>query len=163
MRCFYPVRMASTVEPSDQQAVLDMLVPRAQARIDEQLRGNDALDAKTFGVLGVDAAAIALLVAVHGELDRLWWLPAGVLAIGGVLLLAVVWPRTFDVGPDTRTFYETMGASTRLEASRQMLAELLDAGDRNDRQGPWKPLLFKAGFALLVLGLLGSVPVALAG
>jgi hypothetical protein len=153
----------SAPEPPDEQAVLDMLVPRAQARIDAQLRDNDALDAKAFGVLGVAAASITLLVAAHDDIHRLWWLPAVGLAFAGVLMLAAVWPRTFDVGPDTRDFYEKMATSTRLEASRQMLTELLVAGDANDFQLPIKRRLFKAGFAVLVAGLLGALPIALGG
>lgn len=109
-------------EPSDgdEQAILDMLVPRAQARIDGQLLDSDALDTKALGVLGVDAAAVALMVAVGSDLASLWWIPAAALGLAGILLLAAVWPRTFDLGPDTRQFYETMGGGTRLDASRQM-------------------------------------------
>jgi hypothetical protein len=151
-------------EPSedDEQAILDMLVPRAQARIDGQLLDSDALDTKALGVLGVDAAAIALMVAVRSDLARLWWIPVVALGLAGVLLLAAVWPRTFDLGPDTRRFYETMGASTRLAASRQMLAELLAAIDANETRSPEKKLLFKTGFRLLVVAILSSLGVALA-
>jgi hypothetical protein len=148
---------------SDQQAIVDMLVPRAQARVDGQLRDSDAIDAKALGVLGVDAAAIALLVAVRSDLHATWWIPVSGLGAAGILLLAAVWPRTFDVGPDTRRFYETMASSSRLDASRQMLAELLAAVDGNDKQLPPKAWLFKGGFAILVLALLGSLPVALTG
>lgn len=93
----------------DEQAVLDMLLPRAQARIEGQLRDNDALDAKALGFLGLDAAAIALMVAVREAVNELWWIPAVALGCAAALLLAAVWPRSFDVGPDTRRFYETMG------------------------------------------------------
>jgi hypothetical protein len=93
----------TTTEHSDQhgdeQAVLDLLLPRAQARIDGQLHDSDALDSKAFGVLGVAAAAIALLVAAHDDIHRLWWLPAVALGVASLLLLAAVWPRRFDVGP----------------------------------------------------------------
>jgi hypothetical protein len=154
---------ASAPEPPDEQAVLDMLVPRAQARIDAQLRDNDALDAKAFGVLGVAGAVITLLVAAHNDIHRLWWLPAIGLGVAGVLMLAAVWPRTFDVGPDTRDFYEKMATSTRLDASRQMLTELLVAVDANDRQLPSKRRLFKAGFGVLVVALLTALPIALRG
>ena len=102
-----------------------MLVPRAQARIDGQLRDGDALDTKTLGVLGLDTAAVALLVAVRDSLNALWWIPACALGVTGVLLLAAIWPRTFDLGPDPRKFYEAMGTSSRLVATRQMLSELL--------------------------------------
>jgi hypothetical protein len=151
----------SAARQSDEQAVLDMLVPRAQARIDGQLRDGDALDTKALGVLGVDTAAVALLVAVRDSLNPLWWIPAGGLAVTGILLLAAIWPRTFDLGPDPRNFYEEMGASTRLVATRQMLSELLAAVDENDGQLPAKSRLFKIGFALLLVALLGALTVAL--
>ena len=54
-----------------------------------------------------------------------------------------------------------MGVSTRLVATRQMLSELLKAVDENDTQLPGKNRLFKIGFALLVVALLGSLAVAL--
>jgi hypothetical protein len=54
-----------------------------------------------------------------------------------------------------------MGGSTRLAASRQMLSELLAAIDQNDKELPGKRRLFKVGFALLVVALLGSLTVAL--
>ena len=128
----------SAANESDEQAILDMLVPRAQARIDGQLRDGDALDTKALGVLGVDTAAVALLVAVRDSLNALWWIPTGALGVTGVLLLAAIWPRTFDLGPDPRKFYEAMGTSTRVTATRQMLSELLEAVDENGRQLPSK-------------------------
>jgi hypothetical protein len=138
-----------------------LLVPRAQARIDGQLRDTDALAAKALGVLGVDVAAIALMVAVRDDVASLWWMPTAALGVAGVTLLAAVWPQRLDIGPDTRRFYETMGASTRLDATRQMLSELLAAIEENDRRLPGKARLFKAGFALLIVALLGSLAVSL--
>jgi hypothetical protein len=152
---------ASTPAESDAQAILDMLVPRAQARIDGQLRDNDALDAKALGFLGVDAAAIALMVAVRDALNEMWWIPTSALGCAAAILLAAVWPQRFDVGPDTRRFYETMGGSTRLAATRQMLSELLAAVDVNDQRILRKRLLFKAGFTVLVVSLIGALTVAL--
>jgi hypothetical protein len=119
------------------------------------------MDSKALGLLGLDAAAIALMTAVRYDLLSLWWLPTTVLGLAGALLLAALWPRRFDLGPDTRRFYETMGASSRLDAGRQMLTELLVAVDGNDVRLPPKVKLFKSGFALLVIGLLGSLTVAL--
>jgi hypothetical protein len=146
---------------ADELALLELLVPRAQGRIDGQLRESDALDGKALGVLGAAAAAIALLVAVRFDLSRLWWIAAAALGASAVALLATVWPRTFDLGPDPRRFYETMAGRTRVEAARQMLSELIAASEHNAGQLPGKRRLFKAGFALLVAGLLGSLIVAL--
>jgi hypothetical protein len=149
--------------PSDEQAIVDMLIPRAQSHIDAQLRDSDALDSKALGVLGVTAATIALMVAVRGDVHRTWWIPTAALGLAGLFLLAAVWPRTFDVGPDPRQFYEAMAARTRLDASRQMLAELLAAIDRNNRRVPDKNRLFKAGFALVIPALVGCLAVGIAG
>jgi hypothetical protein len=44
-----------------------------------------------------------------------------------------------------------------------MLAELLAAADGNDKQWPTMTRLFKAGFALLIIALVGSVTVGLTG
>ena len=154
---------AALGQASDEQAIVDMLIPRAQSRIDAQLRDSDSLDAKALGVLGVTAAGIALMVAVRRSVNEVWWFPTGALGVAGVLLLASIWPRTFDVGPDPRRFYEAMVTSTRLAASRQMLSELLAAVDVNDRHLPGKNRLFKAGFGVLVVALLGCLGVALTG
>ena len=51
----------------------------------------------------------------------------------------------------------------RLAASRQMLSELLAAVDVNDGHLPGKNRLFKAGFGVLVVALLGCLGVALTG
>lgn len=144
----------------DEQAVLAMLLPRAQARIDGQLRGSDALDTKAFGLLGLDAAAIALMVAVRDDVHT-WWVPTAALGLAGALLLSAVWPRALDLGPDTRRLYETMGASSPLVVARQMLAELLAAGDENNRRLSRKSRLFRAGFALLIAALIGALAVSL--
>ena len=149
----------STVD--DEQMVLDMLIGRSQGRIDNQLHDSDALDAKALGVLAIDAAAIALLVAVHGELPDFWWAPTVGLGAAGIVLLAVIWPRRFDVGPDPGRFYQAFGSSPAIVASRQMLSELLAAIDTNDAVLPAKGRLFKLGFSALVLSLLGCLPVAL--
>jgi hypothetical protein len=65
-------RTLAAPQEEDEQGVLDILNPRAQARIEGQLRDSDALDAKALGVLGVTAAAIALMVAVRGDVNQLF-------------------------------------------------------------------------------------------
>jgi hypothetical protein len=54
----------------DEQAILEMLMPRAPARIDGRLHDGDALDAKALGVLGIDGAAGALMVAVRRRVEK---------------------------------------------------------------------------------------------
>ena len=90
--------------------------------------------AAALGLLGADAAALGVLIAVHDALGRLWWVPATGLGVAGFLLLVTVWPRQLDEGPNWHEFYETFGSGTAREVSRQMLAELLAAIDENERR-----------------------------
>jgi hypothetical protein len=130
--------------------VAQMLVARAQARLDAQLRGAEAAELKALALLGADAAALGVLVAAHEALYRLWWAVASGFGLAGLLLLATVWPRKLDAGPSVRTFYETFGNGTPLDVSRQMLAELIVTIDA--------PSLL-----LIVLSSAGAIPIALLG
>jgi hypothetical protein len=149
----------------DQSAIVDMLIVRAQGRIDTQLRDAESLAVKALGVLAVNAAAVALMVSVHSDLSRYWPVPTIALGVAGLGLLWGVWPAKLDTGPDTRTFFETFGGGFELQTKRQMLADLLTAVDRNDsdRRLHMKGRGFKLAFGLLVISLLGSLAVALTG
>jgi hypothetical protein len=87
------------------------------------------------------------------------------LAVAGLLLLVAVWPRTFDVGPSLRAFYDTLGSEATVDVARQMLAELLEAIETNDRvTRAHKPeALIELSLVLILLSLIGAVPVALLG
>jgi hypothetical protein len=143
----------------DQTAIVDMMIVRAQARLETQLRDAETRAVKALGVLAVDAAAIALLVSVHGDPSRYWPIPAVALGVAGLGLLWAVWPAKVDTGPDTRAFFEAFGGGFELSTKRQMLADLLAAVERNDAD---VRLRIKA-FGLLVTAFLGSLAVALTG
>jgi hypothetical protein len=149
----------------DEEIVVQMLVARAQSRLDAQLHGLQWLDLKALGLLGADAAAIGVLAAVHDAVNRFWWLDATGLAVAGFLLLAAVWPRRLDAGPSLRALYETFGGGAAVDVARQMLAELLETIETNDRvTRAHKPeLLIALSLVLIVLSLVGAVPVALLG
>jgi hypothetical protein len=155
------------LEPTvvEQTAIVDMMIARAQGRIDTQLHDAEALALKALGVLAVDAAALALLISVHNDISRYWPVPTIALGLAGLGFLWAVWPVRLDSGPDTRAFFETFGGGLELTTKRQMLADLLAAVDRNDvhRQLRLKDRVFKLTFALLVVSLLGSLAVALTG
>jgi|ERR671934_896301 hypothetical protein len=144
---------------------MHMLVAQAQSRLDAQLRALQWLDLKALGLLGADAAAEGVLITVHDALNRFWWLDAAGLAVAGLLLLVAIWPQRLDVGPSLRAFYETFGSGAAVDIARQMLAELLEAIDANDRvTNARKPeMLIKLSLVLIVLSLGGAIPVALLG
>jgi hypothetical protein len=68
---------------TEAENVIQMVLARVEARLDAQLRDSDALDVKALGVLGADAAAIGVLMAVHESINTLWWGPATVLGAAG--------------------------------------------------------------------------------
>lgn len=105
----------------------------------------------------VSAAAVAVLVGVHQSLHELWWLALVGLVASGIFFLIAIWPRRFDLGPDIRDFYADTAGSSPLEASRQMLTELLVSIEANEM--PEKTDAFRRGFALLVVSLIGCAPV----
>lgn len=149
----------------DEEIVVLMLVARAQSRLDAQLQGLHSLDLKVLGLLGADAAAAGVLAAVHDAVNRFWWLDATGLAVAGSLLLVAVWPRTVDAGPNLRAFYETFSGGAAVDVARQMLAELLETIETNDRvTRAHKPeMLIGLSVVLIVLSLVGAIPVALLG
>ena len=149
----------------DEEVLVQMLVARAQSRLDAQLQALQGLDLKALGLRGADAAAVGVLIAIHGAVNRFWWLDATGLALAGLLLLAVVWPRSVDAGPNLRAFYETFGGGAAVDVGRQMLAELLETIETNDRvtRAHKSELLIALSLVLIVLSLVGAVPVALLG
>jgi len=80
---------------SDAQRAAEMLIERTQVRLDGQSRDNDALDVKALGVVAVDTAIFALLAIVHHDaLNRYWAVPASAIVLGGLLLIASVFPSS---------------------------------------------------------------------
>jgi hypothetical protein len=149
----------------DEEIVVQMLVERAQSRLDAQLRVVQGLDLKALGLLGADAAAVGVLIAIHGAVNRLWWLDAAGLAAAGLLLLIAVWPRSFDFGPSLRAFYDAHGSGAAVDVARHLLAELLAAIETNDRiaRAHKAEALVELSLVLSMLCLIGAIPVALLG
>jgi hypothetical protein len=145
----------------DESFVAQLVIERAQTRLDRQFDDNDALDAKALGVLGADAAGVGVLVAVHDAISKYWPVPAFALAASAVLLLYLLYPRDLDSGPNWRQYFEKFGGAEPLEAGLQMLSELLVAVEANNAKAPMKSTMFKAGFIVMGLGLLGALVVAL--
>jgi hypothetical protein len=142
---------------TDAQHAAELLIERAQARLDGQSRDNDALDVKAVGVVALDAAIFGLLAVVHHDsLNRLWAIPATGIVVGGLLLLASVFRQAVDAGPNWRTFYEQFGGLPPEPLSLQMLSDLLAAIEWNEAHGRIKDFLYEAGFRLSVLGLIGA-------
>jgi hypothetical protein len=146
----------------DEQAILDMLNERATTRLEAQLQDADELATRALAVLAIDVSASALLVSARDDLAAVWPLAACGFAIAIVLLGIAVWPRTFDTGPEPDAFYEEFGGATRLDASRQMLSELVFARAQNAPGARLKGQLFRYGFITSLVAGIATIPVILA-
>lgn len=149
-------------DPGDEYIVLaDLVVPAAQDSFNGGSADWSALDTKALGILAVVAGAIAVLITVHQDINRLWWTPAILLAIAGILLIAAIWPRDFYFGPDFLDFHYELRNLSPLDAARDLLVELVDATRENDNRLNGKTTLFWCGLGLLLVALLACLPVAL--
>jgi hypothetical protein len=148
--------------PEDEYEVLTTLVvPAAQANFDRALQDWSALDTKALGVLALVAAIIAGLVGFHDGLNDLWWIPTLGFLLTGILLIASIWPRTADLGPDLIDFHDEMRESTPLEAARAMTSHLyIAAANANDSMIA-KGALFWLSLGSLLMSTVGCLPVIL--
>jgi hypothetical protein len=147
---------------AEEKVVGDLLIPLAQARLELQLGDVGSVDSKAFGVLALDVGVIGLVLASHDALYRLWPLVLVGYLVAAALLIAASWPRTFQMGVVISDFYEEMSESSPLEASRQMLSELNDCKDNNDKPVEQKVALFIWGLKVLLVSLVATIPIALA-
>ena len=141
---------------TEQSEAVRLIVERAQARLDAQLRDNDALDVKSLGLLAVDAAVLAVRIATHDALNNLWAIRAATLVAAGFFFLGAVWRRELDSGPDWREFYEEYAWEPIEDVAGHMLSDLLTAIDWNDAHGRSKGLLYEFAFRVGAFGLLGA-------
>jgi hypothetical protein len=144
---------------TDEATVVTTVLERAQAQLDTQLQSDDAMDLKALGVLGADAVGIGVLVAANADL-AFWWVPTIVLGLAATLLLWVVWPLDLNDGPEWGAWYEQFGGGTPVDVGRQMLADLTQAVAVNGAKTRYKGYVFRLGFVILLLGLAGSIVVA---
>jgi hypothetical protein len=147
-------------DADDEYGILvDLVVPEAQQRFYSGSADWSALDTKALGVLAVAAAAIAILITVHEDVNGLWWIPAGILVLAGGFLIAAVWPRDFYFGPDLLDFHYELRDMSPLDAARELLSELVDATRRNDQNLTSKTTLFWWGLGILLAGLIACLPI----
>jgi hypothetical protein len=158
--------MAELGEPwrdddAEYEVLTTLLVPAAQAGFARATQDWNALDTKALGVLALDAAVIAGLVAVHNVIHSLWWLPAAGCAAAGALFVASIWPRTVDLGPDLIDFHDEMRESPRRDVARSLFTHFLLATETVDETVGEKTLIFWVALGVLSVSLVGCLPIVL--
>jgi hypothetical protein len=100
------------------------------------------------------------MVAVSSTVD-LWWVPLPGFGLSAVMLALAVVPRSFDRGAKLSVFYAERGGGTRVEASRQMLAQMLAAIRENDLLYGTKNESMKSGMYAFFGSLVAAVIVGI--
>jgi hypothetical protein len=148
---------------NDYPVLVGLLYPFALSRFDAGFRDWGAADVKATGLLAVDLALLALLVAEHGSVNALWWLPGLAWVAAGVLFAAALAPRSANDGPSVLRLHDALrrAPSRPADAARTMINVLVVARRENNRARDGKLRLVQFGFVALALGAAACVPIAL--
>jgi hypothetical protein len=91
-----------SVDESDARQIVALALDQASRRLQAQPQDADAKDLEIMGLLGADAAVIALLIAADDSLGYRWWIPGVLLFVASILHLRAVFPRQVDSPSSTR-------------------------------------------------------------
>jgi hypothetical protein len=143
------------VGASDEERVVWLLIGEAQAQIARASARSDRDENNALGILGVDAAAIAALTATREALPPLWWVAVVALAACVPFLLATISPRRLlYLGPDLAAVHAAKVSRRALGAGLQLLTDLLECLDKNQRIWLPKATTFMLGLSFFVAGAL---------
>ncbi len=150
------------------RAVTETARDLALRQLDQQLSASDNLDAKALGVLGLDIAALAAILAGTKDVfqSRPWELPAAVILVAAGFAMAAVATRRWDYGPEVGAFYRKQtGEASKINAAQanaDLISELIDPDKGSLAKGDltirWKATLFMIAIGLTVLtGLVSAI------
>lgn len=139
-------------------AVSEIARDMALRQLDLAFQASDNLDTKAVGVLTLDIAALAAILAGIKDVftGRAWEYPAGLLVLSAVLTMAAIATRRWSYGPDVGAFYDKeTGDVTTISAAKanaDLISELIDKkkGAIAKAEGRLK---WKAGFFMAAMGL----------
>jgi hypothetical protein len=137
----------------------------ALRQLDQQLSASDNLDAKALGLLGIDIAALAAILAAIKDVfqSRPWQVPAVVVMLAAIFAMAAIATRRWDYGPEVGAFYEKVTSGdnvTAANANADLISELVDPKKgslaKGTRKVRWKARLFMISIGLTLLAALLS-------
>ena len=139
----------------------------ALRQLDQQFQASDNLDTKALGVLALDVAALAAILAGAKDVfqGRNWGYPAALILLSAVLAMIAISTRRWSYGPKVAAFY---GKATHdptkvsaAQANADLISELVDtkigAVAKAEAALRWKARLFEAAMGLVVIAGLVSV------
>jgi hypothetical protein len=132
-------------------AALESLVDLAHSQISASLSRAASIDNQALGLVALDAALIAVVVAAQGALGPRGWVAIPGLTLSIVLGGSVLAVTRFDLGPEPEYLYaqvETAVLSGE-QVIAKLLADLIDTDKANQ-----SPLRLKATRLLIAVGVL---------
>jgi hypothetical protein len=135
-------------------AYADVVLERANAYLESELRDTDILDNKALQLTVGDIAAFTILVSFKH--NWIWLTPEMLLALAAACFLLVYRPRIWEIGPDLDKFNPPdtpAGPADGPAIKAAMAAQILWAADENRRRIQPKSRYFWWGFILLAAGL----------
>jgi hypothetical protein len=155
--------------PADEiRAVTEIARDVALRQLDHAFQASDNLDTKAVGVLTLDIAALAAILAGIKDVftGRAWEYPAGLVLLSAILTMAAIATRRWSYGPDVGAFcaVETADVSKirAATANADLISELIDkkkgAIAKAEGRLKWKAGFFMAAMGLVVVaGLVSAI------
>jgi hypothetical protein len=148
--------------PEAQMAYADVMLERANAYLESELRDTDILDNKALQLTVGDIAAFTVLVTFKP--DWTWVIPQILLAAAAVFFFLVYKPRKWEIGPDLEDFNPPDGPLAPADGpaiKTAMADRILWAANENHRRIDRKSSYFKCGLWVLAAGLALSFVLAI--
>jgi hypothetical protein len=143
--------------PEARLAYADVLLERANAYLESELRDTDVLDDKALQLTTGDIAAFTILVTFQHS--WFWSIPEVLLALAAFFFFLVYKPRSWEIGPDLEDFRPPDTPHAPADASAIKLAmadQILWAANENHRRIGRKSNYFRWGLWILGIGLVLS-------
>jgi hypothetical protein len=154
--------------PDEITAITETARDLALRQLDQQFQASDNLDTKALGVLGLDIAALAAILATSRDVfhGRAWGYPAALILFSAIFAMIAMWPRRWSYGPKVGAFYNTathdLSKINAAQANTDLISELVD-----EQKGPLakadarlrgKARYFKTAVVLIVIaGFLSAI------
>lgn len=143
--------------------MLEAAIFVAQTQLLAQVADDASLDGRSTGLVGFNAAIVAATIAAKEVLGTYWWTPLPPLFVSTLILVVTLFGRleslltknegALDLGKPAATFFEKYGSRRRLEALKQLLADLGAAFSANAKQIAAKRRRLQVSIGIFLAGL----------
>ena len=137
-------------------AAVESLIGLAQSQIAARISRAANIDTQALGLIGLDAALTAIVIAAQGLLGPHYWVAIPGLAISLLIAGSVLAVTRFDLGPKPEQPYEQIEAAaiSGEEAIAKLLMNLVETDKTNQRPRQSKAIRLAIALGVLALTIL---------